>query len=79
MHTRIEGYRLNAALRMAEDFNAGALRQVAEHAESCRDVLRRYADCADERKAIGTFNKLAEACRAVLTLQAEAMVQRANL
>jgi len=79
MQTRIQGYRLNSALRMAEDFNAPALRQIAEHAESCRDVLKRYADCADERKAIGTFNKLADACRAVLTMQAEALVQKANI
>lgn len=62
--------------RMARDFNAGSLSEIADAAElrfelACRDMIA-YADSSNavaNHEAIEAFRQLRDACRAIVKLQ----------
>jgi hypothetical protein len=57
--------------RMAQDFNAVMLDQIAQSAALRVELLRQHARTADERSAITAFLKLQEAAEQIIAYQKE--------
>ena len=56
-------------VELARDFDANALRQIADLADAHARTLSRYATTQKERDAVGTFKDLARASYEMISLQ----------